>query len=231
MQTQCDFPNEGLLRLIRFCFLWAVLWSCLIGSPQAKASDAVVDAPGKQARIRRARISTRRPGTPAQTEPVKVLRLHLSNLEEQVAAGTLSRFELQQLLVGDQRPEPTPQRPTATAEPAQLPTGMLSSDCPQIIISDVRYHLHYDPLTDGPRFGSSQITRTLLIDAGNLQNLPGSGRTSPLADALTRAVLKAAPFTDSRCGAPSGQLDITATNELSLGQWSLRIESLKSSLR
>ncbi len=163
-------------------------------------------------------------------------------LENQVHSGSLSRQEAVLLWKGSSK-TPQPSGPIQeakinsrnatqeTSSESSKATNIMSSGCPDVIVSDIRARFSYKTIEDGPRWGSKQSEQTLSIVEGNLQNLRG-GDSDSFSGRFLTAIKESAPFTRPQCGHPSGTLTVSARNSRnSIGQWSLEIELQSSTLR
>jgi endonuclease G len=107
----------------------------------------------------------------------------------------------------------------------------MSSGCPDVIVSDIKARFPYDTIVDGPRWGLQKNTQTLSVIEGNLQSLRG-GDSDSFNGRFLNAIIGSAPFTRYQCDHPSGTLTVSARNNRnSIGQWSLEIELLNSTLQ
>lgn len=163
-------------------------------------------------------------------------------LEKQVRSGSLSQQEAILLWKGSSK-TPQPSVPIQEAKTNQrkatqetsLKSGkaanVMSPGCPDVIVSDIRARFSYKTIEDGPRWGAKQSEQTLSITEGNLQNLRG-GDSDSFSGRFLMAIEESAPFTRPQCGHPSGTLTVSAKNSRnSIGQWSLNIELLNSTLK
>jgi hypothetical protein len=162
-------------------------------------------------------------------------------LEKQVRSGSLSRQEAVLLQKGSQSIQPkalvpeikveqkkaTPQVSSASTVAATV----MSPDCPESVVSEIRARFPYDTIVDGPRFGNQRYTETLDVFEGNLRNI-SSGDSDTMFGRFLTAIKESSPFTTPICGRPSGKLTVSATNsENSIKQWSLKIALVNSTLK
>jgi hypothetical protein len=163
-------------------------------------------------------------------------------LEKQVRSGSLSQQEAVLLWKGSSNtPQPsipiqeakTNQRSATqeTSSEASKAKNVMSSGCPDVIVSDIKARFPYDTIVEGPRFGTQQYTERLEVVEGNVRSLR-SGDSNSFYGRFLNAIKESAPFTRSQCGHPSGTLTVSAKNmRNSIGQWSLEIELLSSTLK
>jgi hypothetical protein len=163
-------------------------------------------------------------------------------LEKQVRSGSLSQQEAVLLWKGSSNtPQPSiaiqeakTNQSTATQETSSessKATNIMSPGCPDVIVSDIKARFPYDTIVDGPRWGPQQKEQTLSVIGGNVQNLRG-GDSDSFSGRFLNAIKESAPFTRPQCSYPSGTLTVSAKNiRNSIGQWSLEIELVNSTLK
>ncbi len=163
-------------------------------------------------------------------------------LEKQVHSGSLSQQEavllwkessnIPQSSIPIQKAKTNQRNATQeTSSQSSKTTNIMSPDCPELIVSEIRTRFSYDTLVDGPRWRFQQDKQTLSVIEGNVQSLRG-GNLDSFYGRFLKAIKESAPFTRPQCGHPSGTLAISARNsQNSIGQWSLDIELLNSTLK
>jgi hypothetical protein len=163
-------------------------------------------------------------------------------LEKQVRSGSLSQQEAVLLWKGSsntlqpsipiQEAKKIQRNATQeTSSEASKATNIMSSGCPDVIVSDIKARFPYDTIVEGPRFGPQQYTEKLEVVEGNVRSLR-SGDSNSFSGRFLNAIKESAPFTRSQCGHPSGALTVAARNiRNSIGQWSLEIELVNSTLK
>ena len=163
-------------------------------------------------------------------------------LEKQVRSGSLSQQEAVLLWKGSSNTsqpsvpiqEAKKNQRNATQETSSessKATNIMSPGCPDVIVSDIKARFPYDTIEDGPRWGFQQDEKTLSVIEGNVRSLR-SGDSNSFSGRFLNAIRESAPFTRSQCGHPSGTLTVSARNSRnSIGQWSLEIELVSSTLK
>jgi hypothetical protein len=162
-------------------------------------------------------------------------------LEKQVRSGSLSRQEAVLLQKGSQNIQPRTSIPETKVEQkkatpqassaSKVLANVMSPDCPESIVSEIRARFPYDTIVDGPHFGNQRYTETLDIFEGNLRNI-SSGNSDTMFGRFLTAIKESSPFTTPICGRPSGKLTVSAMNsENSIKQWSLKIALVNSTLK
>ncbi|MGA7954560.1 MAG: hypothetical protein WCA07_13675 [Gloeobacterales cyanobacterium] len=164
-------------------------------------------------------------------------------LEKQVRSGSLSQQEAVLLWKGSSSNTPHPSLPIQEAKSNQRnatqetsskfskATNIMSPGCPDVIVSDIKARFPYDTIIEGPRFGSQRYTEKLEVIGGDVQSLRG-GDSNSFHGRFLNAIKESAPFTRPQCGHPSGTLTVSARNiPNSIGQWSLEIELVNSTLK
>jgi hypothetical protein len=121
--------------------------------------------------------------------------------------------------------------PQETSSESSKATNIMSPGCPDVIVSDIKARFAYDTIVEGPRFGTQRYTEKLEVVGGNVRSLK-VGDSDSFYGRFLNAIKESAPFTRSQCGHPSGTLTVSARNSRnSIGQWSLEIELLSSTLK
>jgi hypothetical protein len=163
-------------------------------------------------------------------------------LEKQVRSGSLSQQEAVLLWKGSSNtPQPSipmqeakTNQSTATQETSSessKATNIMSPGCPDVIVSDIKARFPYDTIVEGPRFGTQRYTESLQVVGGNVRSLK-AGDSDSFEGRFLKAIKESAPFTRPQCGHPSGTLTVSAKNSRnSIGQWSLEIELVDSTLK
>jgi hypothetical protein len=161
-------------------------------------------------------------------------------LEKQVRSGFLSDQEAVLLWKGSSNtPQPSipiqlakkNQRDATHSSESREATNIMSPGCPDVIVSDIKARFPYDTIVEGPRFGTKRYTERLEVIGGNVR-FPRTRDSDSFHVRFLTAIKESAPFTRPQCGHPNGTLTVSARNiRNSIGQWSLEIELLDSTLK
>ena len=161
-------------------------------------------------------------------------------LEKQVRSGSLSDQEAVLLWKGSSNTtQPSipiqlakkNQRDATHSSESRKATNIMSPGCPDVIVSDIKARFPYDTIVEGPRFGTKRYTERLEVIGGNVR-FPRTADSDSFHVRFLTAIKESAPFTRPQCGHPSGTLTVSARNiRNSIGQWSLEIELLDSTLK